>query len=438
LPVTERNPAERSLAERLREQRALLAVIALAELIAIVMVSAISPHDHIDGEVYQLGAKAWVAGHDLYFNLPATQSGLQLPFIYPPFAAIVFSPLALVSKNTAISAIMIVTHLSLLATLYMVLSTSAFLRAHRGKVLLITAAVLPLATITEPVMETITYAQINIVLMAMAAVDCLWRTEGSRKLPYPRGLLIGLAAGVKLTPLVFLLFLLLRKDYRAILVSLATFVGTALLGLVLAFDDSRQYWLHEMFASGNVGFGNKYPGNASIYAGNQSLHSLLSKLQVPQPWLTIVFGVLAMVVLGLTVAGMAHALRQNEVPLAVTLNGVMGLLVSPISWTHHWVWAIPALVLLLGTAFSRRDWPLLLATTLAAGFFVMWPIWKVPQGDGKELHWNIFEHFVGNAYVYFGLVFLVYAAYGWWRARRGSRTMPEEANPEPTLTAPIG
>jgi alpha-1,2-mannosyltransferase len=438
VPVTGRIPATQSLGKRLREQRALLAVIAVAELIAIIMVSTISPHDHIDGEVYQLGAKAWLAGQDIYHNLPVTESGLPLPFIYPPFAAIVFSPLALTSKTVAICVIMIITHLALLVTLYVVLSASTFLLAHRDKVLLVTAALLPLATISEPVMETITYAQINIVLMAMVAVDCLWRVDGNRKLPYPRGLLIGLAAGMKLTPAAFLLFLLLRKDFRSILVALATFLGTVLIGLVLAFNDAKQFWLHEMLASSTVSFGPKFTGDASVYAGNQSLRSMLTKLEVPGMWLTVVLGLLALVVLALATAGMVHAIRLRDLPLAVTINGILSVLVSPISWSHHWVWAIPGLVLLLGSAFTRRNWALLMAAALAAGFFVMGPHWKVPQGEGKELQWNLFEHLVGNAYVYFGLAFLIYAAGGWWRARRRSHALPGQSPTETAAVAPVG
>jgi alpha-1,2-mannosyltransferase len=430
------NPAEGSLRDVFRQHRTLLVTMAIAEVIALIMVSAISPHDHIDGEVYQLGAKAWLAGRDIYDNLPTTESGLNLPFIYPPFAAIVFSPLALLPKKAAIAAIMLVTHVALLITLYVILRTSTFMTAHRNKVILVTAGLLPLATITEPVMETITYAQINIVLMAAVALDCLWRVDGDRKLPYPRGLLIGLAAGVKLTPAVFLLFLVLRKDFRTILTALAAFAGTVLIGLVLAFDDAKQFWLREMMATGNVSFGPKFTGDATIYAGNQSVRSLLTKLQVPAP--TAVFVVLAVIVLAIALVGMVHAIRERDLPLAVTINGILGVLVSPISWSHHWVWAIPALLLLGGKALTQRNWPLLMISSLAAAFFTLGPHWKVPQGKGKELHWNVLEHLVGNAYVYFGLAFLIYAAYLGWRSYRSSRELSTEPAPSPSPAAPVG
>ncbi|MDR7302052.1 glycosyltransferase family 87 protein [Haloactinomyces albus] len=418
MPLTGTSPRWRALGRRVHAHRKLLTVIGVAELVAVIMVSAINPHAHIDGEVYQLGARAWLSGEDIYRNLPATDSGLHLPFIYPPFAAIAFTPLALVPKPVAITMIMVVTHLSLLATLYVVLGTAAFLTEHRDKVLMIAAAALPPATITEPVIETITYAQINVVLMALVAIDCLWRIGGDRRLPYPRGMLIGIAAGIKLTPAVFLLFFLLRKDYRAIATTLLTFLVTVLIGLVLAFDSAKRFWLHEMLASGEVSFGPRFEGTAAIYAGNQSLRSLLAKSQVPAPWLTVVFGLLALAMLAVAVLGMVHTLRRQDPPMALTINGILGLLVSPISWSHHWVWAVPGLVLLLGAALVRRHWPLLVAATLVAEFFVLGPHWTVPQGEGKELTWNFFEHLIGNAYVYFGVAFLLYHFHGWWHARK--------------------
>ncbi|MBB5154342.1 glycosyltransferase 87 family protein [Saccharopolyspora phatthalungensis] len=417
--------------ERLREYRSLLAVIAAAELIAVIMVSTVNTHDHIDGEVYRLGARALLAGHDLYHGLPATESGLRLPFIYPPFAAILFAPLALIPKAGSTAVIMLVSHVALFTTLYVVLGASTFLHAHRDKVLLVAAAVLPLATISEPVLETITYAQINIVLMALVTVDCLWRVDGPKKLPYPRGLLIGLAAGIKLTPLVFLLLPLLRRDVRTIVTALLSFLGTALLGFALTFDNARRFWLHEMLASSNVSFGPKFTGDASTYAGNQSLRSLLSKMSTPS--LTVVFVLLAVLVVVLAVLGMVHAIRQRDLPIAVTINGILGLLVSPISWSHHWVWAIPGLVLLLGAAYVRRKWGLLLASALTAGFFMVGPHWKMPQGHGLELRWNFFEQLIGNAYVYFGLAFLLYNAILWWFSRRAAKFATSDPAPQAPL-----
>ena len=416
----------RTLRDFARENRGLVIALGIAELIAVLMVSTISPHDHIDGEVYRLGARAWLAGQDMYGPLPATESGLRLPFIYPPFAAILFSPLGLVPKSVAVAVIMLVSHAALLITLYVVFNAANFLRGQRERVLLWTAVALPLATLSEPVMETLTYAQINLVLMAMVALDCLWRTKPGEKLPWPRGLLIGIAGGIKITPLAFLLFLLLRKDVRAMVWTALGFLATVAVGAALAFSDAKNFWLHQVMATGNVSFGPKFTGDASVYAGNQSLRSSIVKFGIQH--VSIAFALAAVVVLVLAVVAMVHAMRQRDLPMAMVLNGVLSLLVSPISWSHHWVWAIPGIVLLAGAALMRRDWPLLVITSIAASFFTLGPQWKVPQGKGRELHWNIFEHLVGNAYVYFGLALLAYGALAWWRARGAKQDRPAEGD----------
>ncbi|SDK87673.1 alpha-1,2-mannosyltransferase [Actinopolyspora mzabensis] len=420
------------------EHRKILFVIALCEFLAVVLVSAIDPHAHIDGEVYRLGAQAWWNGQPIYHDLPPTEVGLRLPFIYPPFAAVAFTPLALVSKTVAVALIMFVSHVALLVTLYVILRTADFGPASRRTVLLITAAVLPLATLVEPVRETLTYAQINLVLMALVAVDCLWRADGHRKLPYPRGVLLGIAAGLKLTPAVFLLFFLLRRDLRAIVTTVVTFLATVALGFLLAFDDAREFWLHEVFASSDVSFGPQFTGDASIYAGNVSLRSLLSKLAVPEPWLSGCLGVLILLLAGLAVFGMLAALRprngqRRDYSTALVINAVFGLLISPISWSHHWVWVVPGLVLLFGRGYTRRDWPLLVSLGLAVELYLIGPHWLVPQGDGKELTWNFFEHLIGNAYVYLGVGFLVYHAFLGWQARYSNS---ETRTPVPTTPNP--
>ena len=428
MPTT--RPADPGLRTRMREHRGLLAAIVLAELIALLFTGTINPHDHVDGEVYQLGAQTLVAGHSIYDDLPNTAGGLYLPFIYPPFAALLFAPLAYVPKLVAIAAIMLVSHLALLATLYVALAAAPFTRANRDRIVLGTAVALPLLTLSEPVVETLTYGQINLVLIALVAVDLLWRTSGARSLPYPRGMLIGIAAGIKLTPLVFLLLPLLRKDVRTIIVGVLTFAATAALGFAVTFHDAVTFWTREVWATSSVSFGPMFTGDASVYAGNQSLRSFL--VQAHTPALSVVLVVLLALLFVLTVLGMRCALRRGDLPMAVMINAVFGLLASPISWSHHWAWAVPTLVLLTGSALTARNWALLLITGVAAAITFIGPHWSVPQGDGLELQWNVFQHLLGNSYVYLGMALLVYMAVQWWIGRRRERrdTAPDRAVPE--------
>ena len=123
---------------------------------------------------------------------------------------------------------------------------------------------LPAALLLEPVRNTLAYGQINIVLMALVALDCL--TEAPR---WPRGALIGLAAAVKLTPAAFVLFFLLRRDYRAAAAAGVSFAAATAAGFVLAGHDSVRYWTAAVFQTGRI-------GNPATPA-NQCLQAVLAR-----------------------------------------------------------------------------------------------------------------------------------------------------------------
>ena len=358
---------------RSRELRTPLVVMLVVEVLAIIVVSTVPNHDHIDAEVYQLGVRAWMQGQDLYGPLPPTESGFQLPFIYPPFAVGLLAPLAFVPKTVAVAAVLLVSHLALLLSLYIIVGSSRYLAPHRKHVLLVTAGILPFATIAEPVMETFAYAQVSLVLMAAVVVDCLWRTnDDDKRMPWPRGILIGVATGLKLTSAPFLLFLLLRKDYRALAWSAVSFAATLLIGLVFGVGNSIQFWTHEVFNIGTTSFGKQSSGsiqfsdNVSTFAGNLSLQSVLAKFHLTGAGLTAAWALCCVVVVGLAVLGMLQALREHNLTLAVMINAITGLLVSTLSWSHHWVWAMPTLALLIGMAVVKRQVTLLAPTAFAA------------------------------------------------------------------------
>jgi len=179
----------------------------------------------IDLGVYRMGGRTWLHGGDLYRQVLVTP-GLRLPFTYPPVAAIVLAPLALLPM-TAAGAVLTIGSIALAA-----LVLGVFLRRLAGPAagsLWAVAWLLPAALLLEPVRSTLAYGQINIVLMALVALDCL--TAEPR---WPRGALTGLAAAVKLTPAAFVLYFLLRRDYRAAAVAGVSFAATTAAGFALA------------------------------------------------------------------------------------------------------------------------------------------------------------------------------------------------------------
>ena len=113
---------------------------------------------------------------------------------------------------------------------------------------------------------------------------------------------------------------------------------------------------------------------------------------------------------GLAIATMLHRRGQRLAGLACC--GVTGALVSPISWTHHWVWVIPLLVAMAATAWRRRSpvWALA-AVALFTAFSGLDPM----PWPGR--HPSLLRTVEGNLYALCGLAVLAAAAWWTFRAR---------------------
>jgi alpha-1,2-mannosyltransferase len=294
-----------------------------------------------DTEVYRMGGAAVLHGGSLY----QLRAG-ALPFTYPPFAAVVFTVLAAIPREAAVALLTAASTVALPVMLYLALrlprpggpaarpgGPAAAGRPSWAVALAVAAAAIWL----DPVTATLGYGQVDIVL-ALAVLYDLALPDTSRW----KGTAIGLAAGIKLTPAIFAVYLLLTRRYRAAASAAAVFAGTVAAGFAVLPASSGWYWAGE-FAS---------PGRISPVddPANQSLLGVLSRTlhtaDVLPLWLPLAAAVAAT---GLALA--AAAGRRGDEAAGFSLCAVTGLLVSPISWTHHWVIAIPAL-LVAGTAVS--------------------------------------------------------------------------------------
>lgn len=334
----------------------------------------------LDLDVYRIAGRVWLTGGHLYGALPAAAPGIRLPFTYPPFAAIVLSPLSLIP---APAAAMIVTFgtIALLAAVLRI-----FLRPLGWPL----AWMLPLALVLEPVRSTISFGQVNVLLMTLVAADCL-----SRAPRWPRGSLTGVAAAVKLTPLAFVLFFLLRRDYRAVGVMTGTFAACTGLGFALAPADSSRYWASVVFDTSRIG--------DPFYAANQSILGVLARAGLRQGTPAGTSAWLALSAAAATIAwlGMRRALAADDAHLALALNALAALLISPISWSHHWVWAGPALLALAAAGRHGRLRAARAAAVAGLVLFVVCPQWWLPHGGDRELHWAFWEQAAGCLYVAF-------------------------------------
>src|SRR5215831_14341812 len=348
----------------------------------------------IDLDVYRTGARVALRGGDLYGRLPRLGDGHELPFTYPPFAALTFIPLALLGYGTANWLLTAATIGCVAASLWRFAASTPGEAGARMRRLLPWA--LPAALLLEPVRSTLAYGQINALLMAPITFDCLTRAPR-----WPRGVLVGIAAAVKLIPGVFLLFFLLRRDLRSAARAGLSFAACTGIGFALAPHDSLRYWTQVAYRPARVG--------GVAYASNQSILGILARLGLSNPVRAWLWLALCMLVAALAVTGMRGALRSGHVTYALLLNAAAGLLVSPISWSHHWVWAAPALLTCLATTSSNRRGPPTFAV-LALLTFAIAPHWLLPSGSGRELHWSWWQQAMGDSYALTGLVALTWAA----------------------------
>lgn len=288
----------------------------------------------IDLRVYRHASPGLLDGSLYEFRLGEFSDQFPLPFTYPPFAALVFLPLAYLPWLV----VRFGWQLLSIGCLYWMVRCS--LRLVLGRVeprhaMLWTA----LALWIEPVRTTLNYGQVNLVL---AAVLLSAMVAGRDSLA---GLGVGLAAGMKLVPAVCGVYFLLRRRFAAAAWSAAWFVVSVVLVFTIAPRPSGDYWFHLLGDASRIG-----PVGSAI---NQSLRGALARtagydVGLGAPWLMAV--VLAAALTGWAVRAAIGSGDTMAVILAVQL---FGLLASPISWSHHWVWVVPALIWLVHGQMPR-------------------------------------------------------------------------------------
>ena len=362
---------------------------------------------------------------------------LHLPFTYTPFASLAFALVSFVPYQLSLKLSVAVNLVSLLAVVWFTLGGLGYRRLviRAGATLLGTAAVLW----TEPVLRTIYLGQVNLVLLALIMWDlCQPDTARSR---WWKGFGTGIAAGIKLTPLVFIPYLLVARKFRQAALALAGFVFSVLLGFVILPGDSNKWWFGGLFAQGGrTGF--------LGWAGNQSLDGLITRLAGAINAGHVAWIVIAVLVAAAGVIGAGLLDRKGHAMLGLLMAALTGLLVSPVSWDHHWVWIVPGAI--AAAHYAVQAWRRgarrtaaacgLLAVAIVAWFGawptrwfgvrppnlgedslgLLWiprntqPYWFQWYGDQRwfpEYHWHGLALITGNAFVLAGLgVFAVLLA----------------------------
>jgi len=338
-----------------------------------------------DLDVYRHGGQVWLHGGHLYDTFWWADVTTPVSFTYPPFAAMLFSSLAL-APLWVDSALLTLLSIALTGVVIAVTQHAQGLRPGMWGL----AAITSVALLLEPVRHTLSLGQINLVLLAAIVADVLLVDTS-----WPRGLLVGLAAAVKLTPLVVVLFFLLRGDRRAVAVGLLGFASATALGAVLAPRDSLRYWTWAVFAVDRIG----KPANAS----NQSLRAVVARLGLTEPVGVAVWAVATVVIVGLAAVAARRALRASQPGLALVLVAIAGLLASPMSWSHHWVWCVPALLVL---AHLGRDHPVPRWLAITGFVLFLTSPYELLFNRGAALPWTPWQQVISASYVPWALLLL--------------------------------
>ena len=377
---------------------ALAVALALAAAAVAVLVYQHNTGWMYDAKVYRAGGEAALHGLDVYTSLPPA-------FTYTPFAALLFVPLTFLPVNGIGFVLTAISLLCLEGAVWLSLRSSPppvharSPSAARGEGLFVAWAVTcALAIWLDPVSLTLLLGQVNIVLLILVLAD-LSLPDGSRW----KGVGTGIAAGIKLTPAFFAVYLALTGRVRAAAMAAGTFAATVVVGFVVLPGDALRYWGGTFLDSSRVGD----PQNVR----SQSLRSLLVRWAhtthgVDPGWLVLVVAVAAA---ALVLAVWAH--RRGDELLAMCVCATAILLVSPITWQHHWVWMVPTLIWMVRRAWRTRSWPLgAVAAAVALEFFARPYQWGIPVDRVADLHLDTVQLLQSSTYGVTALLILALAA----------------------------
>ncbi|MCW3841038.1 DUF2029 domain-containing protein [Micromonospora yasonensis] len=368
-----------------------VAVVVLAAAVAAFLSVAAVRHGFFDLRVYYGALTWWVHdGGEIYdFLKPNTQYG----FTYPPFAALVMLPMAYLPWEAAITVSVVASVVTSAVVIGWLVDPIA--RRAGWTRWFALAVALCLAAAFEPMRETVNFGQVNMLLLFLVAVDLLrLLPAGSRW----AGAGIGLATAIKLTPGIFIVYLLVTGRWRAAFTAMGTATGATLLAGALFPDASREFWTAALWNTDRVG--------ELAFVSNQSLRGVVARLNPEHPsivaWLALV-----LVTLAVWAWRSRAAVAAGDEATGLALTGATMCLVSPVTWVHHLVWLLPALILLVdnGMAASARSGRrrLLLAAALV-GYVILI----------SRIVWAWEENYTGlggflgsNAYVWISLALLL-------------------------------
>lgn len=330
----------------MQRRRTVAAVAGLAVFAALVTwlvvarLTATPAQRLVDLDVYRNAGTSVLHGRDLYGYL--SHPPQRLPFTYPPFAALLAVPLAWLSFSAA-GIVWTLGELACTVGLTAIGFRRLLDRAGRWWPLLL-GLLAGLLQLTLPLRDEVKFGQVDELLALLCVVDCL-RARRSKS----AGVLVGLAAAVKLTPALFVVYLLVRGSRRAAATAAATFAAATLLAAAVLPSDSHRFWTDALFHTERL--------RSNAGTSNQSLRGMwLRALPGHDHAVTVAWLLSAAIVAGIGLWRARTASSRGDEVAAVALVGLTAVLVSPVSWIHHLVWLPLAIGVIVGTGRDLRRW----------------------------------------------------------------------------------
>lgn len=361
----------------------------------------------VDAAVYQAGARAFLHGMPLYTEQMHV-ADLSLPFIYPPFGALFLTPLLLFGMGPSVAGNVIIVVSSLVLAFCCYFAARAITPRHSAATqTALGAAFWAMGLLMEPVWLNASLGQINVIIMGLVVLDLVPRRRW-----LPQGWLIGIAAAIKISPLAMLLYFLLRKEFKPIITAACSAVIATLLASVVRFSVTREYLevLFGMGSSADIGVDPSYSSNSSLKA--MIMRWFPSKAVLETDSGNMVLNIVWIVAVLLTIAAgallMHKLIRRGWNTDAWQVNAVVMLLISPISWSHHWVWLTLILPVSAHHVVRHRSHHIPLAVVTIAWLLCVLtnpPKWWFGDGiDAVALGW--FPTVLVSDFVWLGLAWI--------------------------------
>jgi alpha-1,2-mannosyltransferase len=388
---------------------ALILAAGVAQVLQLPLLHSMREYGFFDLHVYRDASRVVSSGGQLY----GAHLKHGLGFTYPPFAAMAMLPLSWMSILHAEEFVTLgnIVLVAVAAHAVVGLRGTAENPARAGWV---AAAV---ALWAEPIITTIGYGQIDLLIAALVVADLAYGRNSRFG-----GIGIGLAAALKLTPLIFIPYLLFTHRGRMAGRAAATFLLSIIVALIAMTRDAVKYWDGSVLNLSRV-TGRHHLSGAG--AANQSLRGALLRFFPGVSHMSAVWLPSCLIVgaLGLLLAARASG-RGNDA-YGFLLTAITGLLISPVSWTHHWAIVVPG-VLAMVTSVNDRGLRWLLLAIAGEVAVASWTLWFViddhigtPLSAGTVL--------LGDIYVLAGLTtLLVAAAVEVWQIAMGRRLQPRQ------------